>query len=317
MFRATSVLYHNTCLTIGVLHRYYYHIYLQPGYVVYRHLQCAVFGEHIKCAEDVDGCSDLESDDYERLAERVSESVIEIEKEKEELEPDELVQAKFEGEMRPPPGGLSGKLLPFQVEGTSWMYHQEVKEPDIRGGILADEMGCGKTIQTIATILDNRPKLQHAAPGAKHPPSAENIDALEVEDELWDMSLVDWKHEMEMNNVPKSILPRKGKRKSGGGARAGTLVICPVIALTQWKTEIEKFTEPGSLSVCIYHGPDRATDTPREMLRKYDVVLTTYQVLEADMRKMVSPNKIKCPNCGGKFKVRISFSYQRGFTMIA
>jgi len=275
----------------------------KPGYVVYRHLQCAVFGEHIKCAEDVDGCSDLESDDYERLAERVSESVIELEKEKEELEPDELVQAKFEGEMRPPPVGLSGKLLPFQVEGTSWMYHQEVKEPDSRGGILADEMGCGKTIQTIATILDNRPRLQHAAPGAKHPPSTENIDALEAEDELWDKSLVDWKHEMEMNNVPKSILPRKGKRKSGGGARAGTLVICPVIALTQWKTEIEKFTDPGSLSICIYHGPDRATDTPREMLRKYDVVLTTYQVLEADMRKMVSPNKIKCPNCGGKFKI--------------
>lgn len=165
-------------------------------------------------------------------------------------------------------------------------------------------MGMGKTLQSIVTILDNRPKLQHSTPGAKHPPSSSNIEALKAEEDLWDKSLIDWKHEMQMNNVPKSILPKARGKKSGGGARAGTLVICPVIALTQWKTEIEKFTEAGSLSVCIYHGPDRASDIPREMLRKYDVVLTTYQVLEADMRKMVSPNKIKCPNCGGKFKVR-------------
>ena len=82
---------------------------------------------------------------------------------------------------------------------------------------------------------------------------------------------------------------------------SGTLVVCPVIALTQWKTEIEKFTD-GSLTVRIYHGPDRESQTPREMLKKYDVVLTTYQVVEADFRKMTSPNRVECPNCGGKFK---------------
>jgi len=163
-------------------------------------------------------------------------------------------------------------------------------------------VGMGKTLQTIATILDNRPKLQHASAGAKHPQGA-NLEALKAEEKLWEKGLEDWKHEMVMNNVPKSIIPKARGKKVGGGARAGTLVICPVIALTQWKTEIEKFTEHGSLSVCIYHGSDRASDLPRDMLCKYDAVLTTYQVLEADMRKMISPNKVKCPNCGGKFKV--------------
>lgn len=108
-----------------------------------------------------------------------------------------------------------------------------------------------------------------------------------------------------MNDVTKSILPKAMKNKggNGGGARAGTLVICPVIALMQWKSEIEKFTEEGALSVCIYHGPDRVSRTPREMLRMYDVVLTTYQVLQADFSKMLSPNRVKCPNCRKKFKV--------------
>lgn len=80
-------------------------------------------------------------------------------------------------------------------------------------------------------------------------------------------------------------------------------MICPVIALSQWKSEIEKFSEEGSLSVCTYHGSDRETQTPRELMKKYDIVLTTYQVVEQDFRKMTSPNRVECPNCGGKFKI--------------
>ena len=166
---------------------------------------------------------------------------------------------------------------------------------------IQDEMGMGKTLQTIVTILDNRPKLQHSSPGAKHP--AADQEARLAEEALWNKTLEAWKHEMVQNNVPKSLLPRKTKKQAEGGARAGTLVICPVIALSQWKSEIEKFSEEGALTVTIYHGPNRAAECPREMLRKYDVVLTTYQVLEADFRKMTSPNKVKCPNCGGKFKI--------------
>ena len=156
----------------------------------------------------------------------------------------------------------------------------------------------GKTLQTIAAILDNRPKLQHAKPGMKHPPSEDLLER-QAEDALWKKTKSDWSKEMEILKVPKKL------RLKDGGSRAGTLVICPVIALTQWKTEIEKFTEDGTLSVCVYHGPDREKTTPRALMKKYDVVLTTYQVLEADFRKMTSPNKVACPNCGGKFKVSL------------
>ena len=161
----------------------------------------------------------------------------------------------------------------------------------------------GKTIQTIAAILDNRPKLQHCQPGMKHPPSAPDLDDRIREEEIWKESLASWHHEMEMVNVPKKLLPKPTKNKLGGGARAGTLVVCPLIALYQWREEIEKFTEDKALTICTYHGPKRASEFPREMLTKYDIILTTYQVLEADFRKMVSPNKVKCPNCKGSFKI--------------
>ncbi len=52
----------------------------------------------------------------------------------------ELVQKAFDGEMRDRPKGLTADLLPFQKEGVSWMYCQEVNVKEIRGGILADEM---------------------------------------------------------------------------------------------------------------------------------------------------------------------------------
>ncbi|KAI5783288.1 SNF2 family N-terminal domain-containing protein [Pyronema domesticum] len=53
----------------------------------------------------------------------------------------------------PQPEGLSLSLLPFQKEGLHWLRAQE--RSDFRGGILADEMGMGKTIQTLSLIMSD------------------------------------------------------------------------------------------------------------------------------------------------------------------
>ncbi|KAK6497778.1 DNA repair protein rad16 [Arthrobotrys musiformis] len=55
------------------------------------------------------------------------------------------------------PEGLSLTMLPFQLEGLNWLKKQE--RTRFHGGILADEMGMGKTIQTIALMMETpRPK---------------------------------------------------------------------------------------------------------------------------------------------------------------
>jgi DNA-directed RNA polymerase subunit RPC12/RpoP len=193
-------------------------------------------------------------------------------------------------------------------------------------------MGAGKTLQTITCILDNLPKvrdqreshtpttmrmsnilicafalqLQHAKPGAKHPPSSPDLEALQKEEALWDQVLGDCHHDLKMANVPESVLKIKKKKGMAPiGVRAGTLVVVPVIAIYQWQEEIAKFTVENTLSVCIYHGSDRQAKFPREILCKYDIILTTYQVLEADFRKMISPNKVTCPNCGRYVVVKV------------
>lgn len=48
-------------------------------------------------------------------------------------------------EQMEPPAEMLMSLLPFQKEFLAWAISQERSE--IRGGILADEMGMGKTIQ--------------------------------------------------------------------------------------------------------------------------------------------------------------------------
>jgi SNF2 family DNA or RNA helicase len=119
----------------------------KPGYRVFRHLDCSVFPAYITRPEDIGGWQKLHDEDYENVAHRIDDSIREVAKENEEISPDELVQAAFQGEIRKPPPGLVGSLLPFQTEGVSWMYHQEV-HTSIRGGILADEMGMGKSYTT-------------------------------------------------------------------------------------------------------------------------------------------------------------------------
>lgn len=54
------------------------------------------------------------------------------------------------------PAGLNIKLLPFQREGLYWMTRQE--QGTWKGGMLADEMGMGKTIQMISLMLSDRKK---------------------------------------------------------------------------------------------------------------------------------------------------------------
>jgi len=103
-----------------------------------------------------------------------------------------------------------------------------------------------------------------------------------------------------------------GFRPPMGKATKTTLVICPVVAVLQWAAEIEKHTQPGELSVCVYIGTPAQRKAMAADFHKYDVVLTSYSVVEAEFRKMVATTKVKCKYCSKMFfpeKLEIHWRY--------
>ncbi|KAJ3088690.1 hypothetical protein HK102_008181 [Quaeritorhiza haematococci] len=70
------------------------------------------------------------------------------------------LKAKLGNDGTPP--GLTCTLMEHQIHGVAWMSYMESDqgsngEKKLRGGILADDMGFGKTIQSLALIILNRP----------------------------------------------------------------------------------------------------------------------------------------------------------------
>lgn len=127
----------------------------------------------------------------------------------------------YKAERAEQPNGMTIKLLPFQLEGLRWLLAQEASR--FNGGVLADEMGMGKTIQTIALLMHDLTKKP-------------------------------------------------------------TLVVAPTVAIMQWKNEIDQHTKD-KLKICIYHGGNR--NYKSKDLEQFDVVLTTYAVIESVYRKQI------------------------------
>ncbi|KAK6062934.1 SNF2 family helicase [Seiridium cupressi] len=65
------------------------------------------------------------------------------------------------------------------------------------------------------------------------------------------------------------------------GVEGTTLVVAPLALIRQWEAELkEKVADSHKLKVLVHHGPQR---TKRfEDLRRYDVVITTYQILVSE-----------------------------------
>lgn len=67
--------------------------------------------------------------------------------------------------------------------------------------------------------------------------------------------------------------------------RKTTLIIAPVSLIHQWKREIETKLKGGrhQLSVYLYHGEKKTTDYKK--LKKYDVVLMSFNTLAAELKR--------------------------------
>ncbi|KIW96196.1 uncharacterized protein Z519_03264 [Cladophialophora bantiana CBS 173.52] len=85
----------------------------------------------------------------------------------------------------------------------------------------------------------------------------------------------------------------KSKRKLPEGVTKGTLVVAPLALIRQWEGELkDRIDEDHALTICVHHGPQR-TKSYKD-LKKYDVVITTYQTLSSEHGGCSESLKVGC-----------------------
>ncbi|CAN6251747.1 unnamed protein product [Urochloa humidicola] len=134
-----------------------------------------------------------------------------------------------------------------------------------RGGILADAMGLGKTIMTIALLLSDSSKgcitTQNAAQiSGEASGLGGSQDAVKKLASPFSFS---------KQKAPKAPL-------IGGG----NLIICPMTLISQWKAEIEAHTKPGTVNIYVHYGQNRPKEA--SFIGQSDIVLTTYGVVSSE-----------------------------------
>ncbi|XP_028777137.1 DNA repair protein RAD5A-like, partial [Neltuma alba] len=222
------------------------------------------------------------------------------------------VGACSELEEMDPPGSLQCELRPYQKQALHWMIQLEKGRPMdeaattlhpcweayrladerelviylnvfsgeatiefpstlqmARGGILADAMGLGKTIMTIALLV------AHSGTGGSS--SSQLMDQPLSESEVNDMV-------QNSSNVPKKANKfssfDKLRKQRNALTNGGSLIICPMTLLGQWKAEIETHVQTGSLSLYVHYGQSRPKDA--KTLAQSDVVITTYGIVASE-----------------------------------
>jgi SNF2 family DNA or RNA helicase len=140
--------------------------------------------------------------------------------------------------------GLNVKLLPHQVEGVSWMIDKEIGMRK-KNGVLPHGGILADDMGLGKTVQSVALLLTNPRPGPDAKPEH-----------------------------PKQKLPGKEVGK-------GTLVVAPLALIKQWESEIKtKVTRSHALKVLVHHGPNRTKSAAE--LKKYDVVITTYQILASE-----------------------------------
>ncbi|KAF1815418.1 hypothetical protein P152DRAFT_455122 [Eremomyces bilateralis CBS 781.70] len=134
-----------------------------------------------------------------------------------------------------------------------------VQEQNCLGGILADEMGLGKTIEMLSLMHSHR------------------IDA-----------------DLLLESGKTNKLTRLHKATSTvESAPRTTLVVAPMSLLSQWQSEAEKASKPGTMNTLVYYGSDKSANlqglcSGANTADAPDLIITSYGVVLSEFNQMMA-----------------------------
>ncbi|KAF8533160.1 P-loop containing nucleoside triphosphate hydrolase protein [Trichophaea hybrida] len=205
-----------------------------------------------------------------------------------ELAPSKSVDSRLKTMFAP-----SGEVY-YMDQVTCELFQEPSYYDDVRGGILAEEMGYGKTLICLGVILSTQ--RQYAQVPEKYsliiPPRKEVPSLMDLcVSTIWKYSVPWREHEealgescvkaikknhgfYEVTPVPRSRSNRYATddTKERILLGSGTIVVCPPNLVDQWRSEIAKHVESGRLKVLVLAHSSARIPTVQELL-EYDIVL--------------------------------------------
>jgi DNA repair protein RAD5 len=136
-----------------------------------------------------------------------------------------------------------------------------------KGGILADEMGMGKTIMVSALIQTlHEPETIEESESPAGPSKG---------------------HQLRLNNTFRKVPLNANYPLKGPSA---TLIVAPTSLLAQWAEELQRSSKPATTKVLVWHGQNRrdlelAMKDDDDGDKTINVVVTSYGVLVSEHAK--------------------------------
>ena len=158
----------------------------------------------------------------------------------------------------PVPAQLAGVLRGYQKTGFRWM---RTLDRWGFGGILADDMGIGKTIQVLALLASEAERAAAGEPGEDFKEAALGGDGAPT---------------------PMGETGEAQKHQpSASFGRLPSLVVCPASLVYNWESEIERFAP--QLSFCVVDGTSEGRREIIGRASEYDLLVTSYDLLKRDL----------------------------------
>jgi SWI/SNF-related matrix-associated actin-dependent regulator of chromatin subfamily A3 len=198
------------------------------------------------------------------------------------------------------------------------LHHYSHRPKNVAGGILADSMGLGKSLQLLSLILAHPPPGRSFQPPMAAVTAARGIPVKITPDR--DITVTSQKQELvrktklELKALCLQLnLPQSGSKdalinriidpnqvpltEKPDFPVTPTLIVCPLSVISTWQEQLASHIYAGTVKMLTYHSQSRSMLSHEDLLAA-DIVLTTYDTLASEFQEIAGSDdqSIKVPS---------------------